>query len=216
MKKYYTHDGIRQQGPYSIDELKTTGIHADVYVWFDELSDWQLAGSIEELKQLFFNNPPPFHSSNDLHKPMSVSRKESSFRLGKVVGRFIVVTVILVLLGWGGSYLYGWVEENKIKDQIRNNIAEHVIPGNSEYRYSKLGGISGLKISVSNNTQYRLDQVKVRVDYHKPNGTIWDYKIVVFTNIAAFETATLPVDDTQRGVKITYQIISVKSAALDI
>jgi hypothetical protein len=38
-------------------------------LWFDGLVDWQEAGTIEELADLFRNQPPPFIPKNDTPPP---------------------------------------------------------------------------------------------------------------------------------------------------
>ncbi|MGN6419982.1 MAG: DUF4339 domain-containing protein [Pseudobacter sp.] len=217
MKKYYTHDGVQQHGPFSIPELQVLNLRPESYIWHEGLSDWQLAGSVEELKAIFNSHPPPFRNSSVQSPPSLETLKQSSaYRSGKRAGKLLIIISAILLLTWGGRYIYARVEEQQMKNHIKKNISQYVQAGNSAYKYSLLGGISGLKMTLSNNTQYVLEEVKVRLDYHKPDGTIWDHKIIVFTYVAPFEEAVLPVEDTNRGVKISYQIHSVKSVELGL
>lgn len=59
MKKYFYADGQQQQGPFTLEELKTKGLSPDILVWFDGLENWQPAGEIEELAALFNRFTPP-------------------------------------------------------------------------------------------------------------------------------------------------------------
>lgn len=60
MKKYYTHDGTEQQGPFTIDELRDKKITKDSMIWFEGAEGWLQANKIDELKGLFKVMPPPF------------------------------------------------------------------------------------------------------------------------------------------------------------
>lgn len=60
MKKYYLHNGKEQQGPYSLEELKTMSISSKTMIWFDGISGWTEAQFIPEIKDIIINTPPPF------------------------------------------------------------------------------------------------------------------------------------------------------------
>ncbi len=61
MKKYYLYNGTDQQGPFDIEELKAKKINKDTPIWYEGISDWMIAGKVEELKGLFnVATPPPF------------------------------------------------------------------------------------------------------------------------------------------------------------
>jgi len=67
IKKYYLHNGIEQQGPFDIDELKNKDIKKDTPIWFDGLPDWTTAENVDEIKELIkTSTPPPFKTSNKL------------------------------------------------------------------------------------------------------------------------------------------------------
>jgi hypothetical protein len=51
MKKYYIHT-TKQEGPFSIDDLKVKNIKRDTSIWFEGLSEWMPAENIDELKIL--------------------------------------------------------------------------------------------------------------------------------------------------------------------
>jgi hypothetical protein len=63
MKKYYVHDGQRERGPFSIEELSSELIDKETPVWYEGLESWTLAGNVAELKYLFEKPsqvvPPP-------------------------------------------------------------------------------------------------------------------------------------------------------------
>ncbi len=46
-------------GPLTFEELKEANINEDTLIWFDGLADWERAGGIEELREIFELIPPP-------------------------------------------------------------------------------------------------------------------------------------------------------------
>lgn len=63
--KYFIIEQGKQQGPFTIYELKDKGINSDTPVWAEGMEDWQAAGNVEELRGfLFYTNdkstPPPY------------------------------------------------------------------------------------------------------------------------------------------------------------
>lgn len=61
--KYFIIVDDKQSGPFTIDELKNAGLNKRTLIWRDGLLDWIEADSIEELKYLFVNTPPPIPKS---------------------------------------------------------------------------------------------------------------------------------------------------------
>jgi len=106
--------------------------------------------------------------------------------------------------------------EENIKASIRENIRNYVTAGNSNYQYRAIGGISDLKIFVTNGTNYLLDNVKVKVSYIKADGNVWDSKVVDFNILQPSSTTTIDLPDTNRGTSVRYEIVSIKSSALGL
>jgi len=107
----------------------------------------------------------------------------------------------------------GTGEENK-KKKIRNNIRSYVKTATNTYEHGRLGGISNLKISVTNTTDYLLDQVRVKITYIKANGGIWDTKYEDYTIVEPHASLTHTIPDTKRGTHIEYEMVAVKSKVL--
>ena len=68
MKEYFILNGSNQNGPFTIEQLKEKKITKGTQVWCEEMTDWQDAGEVEELKFLFTTAPPP-----PLHRPFKQS-----------------------------------------------------------------------------------------------------------------------------------------------
>jgi hypothetical protein len=59
MKKYYYSDGVNQHGPFTKEELREKHISRETLVWFQGMANWQPAGTVQELGDIFFMPPPP-------------------------------------------------------------------------------------------------------------------------------------------------------------
>lgn len=62
MKQYFYSDGLAKHGPYSFEELRGKKISRNTMVWFHPMKDWQPAGEIPELEELFIMEPPEVKS----------------------------------------------------------------------------------------------------------------------------------------------------------
>ena len=63
MRKYFYSDGTNKFGPFTLEELRLKNITRETKVWFQELADWQPAGTIPELSEIFKFTPPPISNS---------------------------------------------------------------------------------------------------------------------------------------------------------
>jgi hypothetical protein len=105
-------------------------------------------------------------------------------------------------------------EDNKAR--IRNDIASYVKAEGNENAYSKQGGAGDVKISVTNSTDYMIDNVKVKIIYTKANGDVSNERTIDFNSIDPQSKNTMPVPGTQQGTSIQYEIVSIRSKALGL
>ena len=229
MKKYFLITGSDQEGPFDVEELKAKRITRETPIWYEGLPAWTTAGEVQELSLLISSIPPAFvkgqSSKNPNAKISSSTPNQKSSTTRRVVWGLGVILLALVVV-----FVFNAVQRQQvvtsrqtesdrqedIKASIRNNITNYVTAERNQYYYSNLGGISGLRISVSNSTDYLLDNVKVKVTYIKANGDVWGNKIIDFNLVPAQTKVTLPVEDTERGVRIIYEIVSIKSNTLGL
>ena len=97
MKKYYTHNGVSQEGPFTIDEIKAKQISRDAMIWYEGMETWTKAGDIEELKSVFPAIPPPFIKQQNpappLPKPIqSIPPQKKKSKLG-IIGWILLVVI---------------------------------------------------------------------------------------------------------------------------
>jgi hypothetical protein len=58
--RYFIHDGKKQRGPFTTEELRDAGLTPDFHVWRDGMRAWVKASELEELAHLLLPVPPPF------------------------------------------------------------------------------------------------------------------------------------------------------------
>ncbi len=63
MKKYFTHNGKEQKGPFDLTELLSQTITKDTLVWFEGLEYWKKAGELPELSNVIIVAPPQLKTS---------------------------------------------------------------------------------------------------------------------------------------------------------
>lgn len=75
MKKYYTHNGTEQEGPYTLDELIQKKINTSTMIWYEGLDNWKKASEIEEIKSILTILPPPFKKQGTLNETLNKTKK---------------------------------------------------------------------------------------------------------------------------------------------
>jgi hypothetical protein len=101
-------------------------------------------------------------------------------------------------------------------ESARRNIHQMVALEANKYKTGVLGGISDLKLTVSNSSNYPLDQVEVEVRYMGPEKRVIKTQMMLFNDVAAGETKTLEAPRTNRGVTVDYSIVRINSRALGL
>ena len=225
MKKYYLHNGTNQVGPYSVEELKIMFLQPSTPVWYPGLIEWTTIAEVEELKSLF-GVPPPFQNTVPPEMKNVIQNKnnvEDKKNLKSKIARASLIVIVFLLFTVIGFRIYIAFQEQQKQDAsfarkslVRKNIQQYVTAQINNYTYRLIGGISNLKVTATNNSEFLIDNVKVKVNYIKIDGGIWDTKIIEFKNLQPNTNDIIAVDDTPRGVSVQYEIISIKSSELGL
>ena len=85
------------------------------------------------------------------------------------------------------------------KKGIRNNWFNYISVERSSYTYREIVGIYDLYITVTNNSDYMLDQVETQISYIKSNGEIYKTETVIFNQIPPHHTQKLGAPESNRG-----------------
>lgn len=244
MKKFYVHDGDTKQGPFDFTQLKQQNISKDTLVWHEGLTEWAVAGKVDDLKELFTPEPPALtnkpESSSWPHN-LRTDPRRNPMRQSNSKLRWVLLVPIILLMGVMAA-LYKQDKraaiqtapkekekqnraaasgnavnsDESIKRKIRNNIRMYVKAESSTYDHSRLGGISDLKITVNNTTDYTLDKVHIKITYIKANGSIWETRYEDYFSIKPNSSVTHNIPDTKRGTSVEYEIASIKSTSLGL
>jgi hypothetical protein len=91
------------------------------------------------------------------------------------------------------------------------NLSKLVAVTTNEYQTVAFGGIRNLQLTVTNDSKYILDNVIVELAYLKPSEQPLRIELIPFRNVSPGGAMTIRVPDTNRGIKITYRIVSILS-----
>jgi len=106
-------------------------------------------------------------------------------------------------------------KERRNKELVNNNLGNYLKASANDYKQKLLGGIKNLKITVSNTSDYTMEQVIVEVKYHKLNNKLYTTKNLYFKNLKANSNMTLFAPETNVGTYVKYRIIEVKAPSLN-
>jgi hypothetical protein len=107
-------------------------------------------------------------------------------------------------------------QKQEAEQQTRNAITTLVVANTNKYTSNGLGGISNLDITVSNKTNYIIDEVMVEVEYIKKNGGIFNVEKLVMKNINPNDTKSIRAPDSNRGRTVRVSIKSIYSKQLNL
>ncbi len=97
-----------------------------------------------------------------------------------------------------------------------NDLSSRVSVKSNEYKVVAFGGIRDLQLTISNNSKYELDEVVVELQYLKPSELPLKTENIRFSSIKPNSTETLRIPDTNRGIKVKYQVIRVDSREAEL
>ena len=197
-KKYYLHNGVEQQGPFTIEELKVKGITKETPVWFEGITDWVKAGEVDELLVLFQTTPPPFKSSVNKTSVDPLKGRTANFSFVKILG------IILGLIGF-------W-----IVIQIATNYYASVSHAGNSYHeriktieeLEKEDPAKFLQAGGTYNETFWGENFKVHGSIRN-NATVANYKDVIVTVVYYTETNT----EIKRENYTIYKFVPAHSTA---
>ncbi len=98
----------------------------------------------------------------------------------------------------------------------RNNWFKYLTITNSPYKHRLLGGIKGLAIVFTNNTDYPIDQVTAEISYIKSNGKTWKTRLVPLSNIAPHTEKLQDIANVYRSKSVKIRIQKITSSSLQL
>jgi len=137
--RYYTYNGIKRNGPYTINELKKLNIYADSKIWKEGTEDWTRASEFQELHDIIQARPP------SRIKPLSYFIKNTSELKLKAT---VVITIIVYLIT--ALFLNGGLETLMFKfnnQELFEGSSQQIISPIQEPRLPELRGTDTTKMS---------------------------------------------------------------------
>jgi hypothetical protein len=106
-------------------------------------------------------------------------------------------------------------EENAART-MRKQWARFITAEHSNYGYGVLGGINNLSVLFSNQTNYPLEEVRVRISIIKANGEVWRKQELSVYNLMPHTEASQMVPRMKRGKTVQVKIIKVRSSKMQL
>lgn len=100
---------------------------------------------------------------------------------------------------------------DKEKEGTSANLFDLVTVQPNAYKTGVLGGISDLRLELTNNSDRSLHRVAVEIKYLGPEKKVVRSQTVYFENVLPGRQATLDVPKSSRGVTIDYRVTDIKS-----
>lgn len=150
MKKYFIHDGKDQQGPFTVDELKTKGLTAKTMIWFDGISNWTEAQFIPELKEFAISTPPPFEKQNPINQTFDKAKKvvdkdyvnEIENKIPNDTGKKAFKYLLIVLAILGLAFIINMLLPSQERKE-KNNATEFLTIQDTKLRHMNPNGYWG-------------------------------------------------------------------------
>jgi hypothetical protein len=101
-------------------------------------------------------------------------------------------------------------------EAARKNINQLVSVESNKYKTGVLGGISDLRLTISNNSLFQLDRVEVEIRYLGPEKRVVKTQTLLFNDVPPGKQITLDAPKTSRGVSIDYSIRTINSKELGL
>lgn len=98
-----------------------------------------------------------------------------------------------------------------VEKQFKTSLMKQVRVTSNDYKRGTFGGIHDLQITVTNNSNYLLDNVIVELEILKPNDRPLKSDKIRFSPVPPNGSLTLAIPATSRGVKVAYKVVQVES-----
>lgn len=214
MKKFYLHNGTKQDGPFSKSELKEKNITRKTEVWHEGLSDWTNAENIKELEDIFISTtPPPI-------KNKKVDKNKNSNSWKGILIKTAVVSVLIIV----GLEIYANINERDYEtyvdkvmtiEEIENATPTDFLDADGTYNESFWGTKINVDGKITNSaTVADYKDVVVRVTYFSKTKTVLgneDYTLYEIFPPNSVKPFKLKIENYKDVNSIGWKVISALS-----
>lgn len=124
MKNYFIFSQGKQDGPFTIDELKNLRITSETLVWSEGMEDWKKAKDVQDLQFLLNSSPPQFVKSTTPPK-ISFSHENSTPKKSK---RNLIILLVMISVLFIGFFIWWGVTEQYRGDYERREQMNSLYP----------------------------------------------------------------------------------------
>ncbi len=96
------------------------------------------------------------------------------------------------------------------------SLASAVNVSLNNYKVGMFGGLNDIKLTLHNNSAFRLDLVVVELQYLQNNNKVFKTETIRFKNVEAGAKPEIKAPDTPRGIKLKTRISYITSSAAGI
>lgn len=186
----------------------------------------------ENQSQNSFTSTPPNFNNNQNYNNQNNYQK-SKLKRNLIIGGAILIGIVII--GFVSNSLqsdsYGYepsynadgtenfavsaeeTERQRINAAItkknmnfRNNWQTYLTATTNQYQYREIGGIFNLEIIFTNNTDCKMDEIKVDVNYIKDGGGIYKTEPVVFYNVMPGTQQSQQAPNSDRGTSVELDV----------
>jgi hypothetical protein len=126
MRKYFSHNGQNEIGPFDFEQLKTMQIRNETPIWYEGLQNWTTANNIEELKSILQskvsppkfenfsqeNSNPPIFSKSVYENNQNFAPKKKKTLKNILVGIGVLAVLFFGLIIYASTYSRPSYDEN--------------------------------------------------------------------------------------------------------
>jgi hypothetical protein len=117
MRKYFLHTGNGQEGPLTLEEIRSKHLKHDTPVFYKGLEDWTHAGKIDELKDIVSTSNAPYfresHKNLDIERPLPNSVGGLPAKRNK--GKWALLFVVVIVVGLIAVLVYNQKKEKEVQ-----------------------------------------------------------------------------------------------------
>jgi hypothetical protein len=160
MRTYYIQDGKDISGPFSLEDLIEKKIARSTLIWFQGRDEWSHAETIDELKAVFTELPPPLEKI----APMPKKSRKTIMGLEKSYF-FLALGIVLLIIG---TLIFNNYQENRSLDFEQKNRQtefqnEQMEQQQNEVDEQKMQAIIQEKIEAEKSARERKDSLNNRI-----------------------------------------------------
>lgn len=98
---------------------------------------------------------------------------------------------------------------------FRQNWANYIHVSLNDYKTGLLGGVKDIKAIVSNDTEFPLDNVVVKVEYFRSNGKLFKTEQITLSNIKAKTSKSVSAPESRRGMSLKIKLERITSQGMN-